>query len=234
MQQLLLDIKPNLPATLDNFVIGSNYEAFAAVKQITPGQAIYLWGDPGCGRSHLLTSKSSTDNCYYLNHDSKLVQFESLANDDIDIELIAVDDVGNLSPQQQALLFTIFNRWRSNVNTEQAFALLCSGNYAPLNMPLREDLRTRLGWDLVFRLNLLSDSERAQALQDKANNLGLKLSNEVLNWVLTHYDRDMRNLTALLNALDVYSLEQHRAITIPLLKDLINSKNIVDSNKEKN
>lgn len=221
MQQLLLDILPKTAPTLDNFVIGSNSEAYAAVKDLNSGQAIYLWGTPGCGRSHLLKAKTQADNCFYLDANSKLVQFEQLANKDMLINIVAIDDIDRLNAQQQAIVFTIFNRWRDQNNTEHAFAIICAGDYAPLNTPVREDLRTRLGWDLVFRLDLLSDEQRALALREKANELGIKLPDDVLNWVLTHYDRDMRNLTSLLKALDSYSLARHRAITIPLLKDLL-------------
>lgn len=221
MQQLLLDILPKSAPTLDNFVIGSNSNALNAVKNLQPGQAIYLWGSPGCGRSHLLKAKTISNNCSFLDSNSKLVQFEQLANNDKAIDIIAIDDINQLNAPQQAAVFTIFNRWREQINTDQAFAMICAGDYAPLNMPIREDIRTRLGWDLVFRLDLLSDEQRALALQDRANELGIKLPDDVLNWVLTHYDRDMRNLTALLKALDSYSLERHRAITIPLLKDLL-------------
>lgn len=225
MQQLLLDILPKSAPTLDNFVVGSNLVAFNAVDTLKPGQAIYLWGNPGCGRSHLLKAKTSAPNCIYLDKNSELMQFENILNDGLAINTIAVDDLNQLDDQQQAVLFTIFNVWRSNIDTKNAFAIICAGDYAPLNMPLREDLRTRIGWDLVYRLDLLSDEQRALALQDKANDLGIELSKDVLNWVLTHYERDMRSLTALLKALDSYSLAQHRAITIPLLKDVLAKTN---------
>ncbi len=221
MQQLLLDITPKSPPTLDNFIVGnSNQVTFNAIKDLPLGQAIYIWGQPGCGRSHLLKAKAK--NGYYLSSSSDLKQFYDLADSDKDqINLIAVDDIDNLTQDQQAVLFTIFNKWRDCCNTDNAFALLCAGNYAPLNLSLREDLRTRLGWGLVLKLDHLSDEERSIALQKRATALGLILSNEVLNWILTHYERDMRNLVALLDALDTYSLEQHRAITLPLLKDLL-------------
>jgi DnaA family protein len=73
----------------------------------------------------------------------------------------------------------------------------------------------------VFRLEQLTDDERARALQERALNRGLKLSEEVLNWILTHHDRDMGRLTALIDTLDHYSLERHRPITLPLLKELL-------------
>src|SRR5690606_7022176 len=135
--------------------------------------------------------------------------------------LIAIDDVDLLDAPTQAALFTLYNRWREAAAASSAFALLLSGDRAPMAMPLREDLRTRLGWDLVYRLEQLSDDDRAQALHARAGERGLHLAPEVVNWVLTHYTRDMNHLSALIDALDRYSLEKHRAITLPLLKDLL-------------
>src|SRR5690606_13190925 len=135
----------------------------------------------------------------------------------------AVDDVQSLDETGQAALFTLYNHWREVATTDSRFVLVLAGDRSPLSMPLREDLRTRLGWDLVFRLELLSDDERIQALQKRAGERGLQLSPEVMNWVLTHYARDMGKLSALVDALDRYSLAKHRAITLPLLKDLLAS-----------
>src|SRR5690606_20318549 len=121
----------------------------------------------------------------------------------------------------QAALFALYNRWRATTAAGDAFALLLAGDRAPLSMSVREDLRSRLGWDLVFRLEQLSDEERAQALSSRAAERGLELSPDVISWLLTRHDRDMSRLTALVDALDRYSLARHRAITLPLLKDLL-------------
>ena len=88
-------------------------------------------------------------------------------------------------------------------------------------MPIREDLRTRLGWDLVFRLEHLSDEDRAQAINNQARDRGLQLAPEVVNWLLTHYTRDMNRLITLINNLDHYSLEKQRGITLPLLREFL-------------
>src|SRR5690606_9456422 len=116
-----------------------------------------------------------------------------------------------------------YPRRRESAPTRHAFALVLAGDRSPLAMEVREDLRTRLGWDLVFRLEQLTDAERAQALCSRAAQRGLDLSPDVVAWLLTHHDRDMSRLTALVDALDRYSLARHRAITLPLLKDLLAS-----------
>lgn len=223
-KQLILDILDTGLPTLDNYVGGSNAPALDALRhQCLPGRAIYLWGAPGSGRTHLLQAVSQTDAGLYLHpgadHASRL---EALAQADPPTQhLIAIDDVDTLTPSQQAALFTLYNQWRQQAGTPGGFTLVTAGNQAPRALPLREDVRTRLAWDLVFRLHLLTDEERANALHARASSLGLVLGPELVAWLLVHHTRNMGQLMALIDALNRYSLERHRAITLPLLKDLL-------------
>lgn len=221
-QQLILDLLPPSPQSLDNFIPGDNKEALDALRHPSPGRAIYLWGTPGVGRTHLLRAVTAGENTLYFRSGDSAAFLKGIATaDSLRHRLIAIDDVQQLDADGQAALFALYNRWREVATTGSAFAMVLAGDRAPLSMPLREDLRTRLGWDLVFRLESLSDTDRGQALHTRASERGLQLSPEVVSWVLTHYDRDMSKLSALVDALDRYSLEKHRAITLPLLKDLL-------------
>lgn len=221
-QQLILDLLPPPPPTLDNFVVGGNAAALDALRQCKPGRAIYLWGSHGVGRTHLLRGACLQAGGYYHAAAEPAASLHELATGDtIAVRLVAVDDVHALDVDGQAALFALYNRWRATAATGDAFALLLAGDRAPLSMSVREDLRSRLGWDLVFRLEQLSDEERAQALSSRAAERGLELSPDVISWLLTRHDRDMSRLTALVDALDRYSLARHRAITLPLLKDLL-------------
>jgi DnaA family protein len=221
-QQLVLDLLPAAPPSFENFVEGDNAAAVDALRHCERGRAIYLWGPPGSGRTHLLQALGGLPNAVYVNAPQAAHQIKEMALSNTHPEqLIAVDNVDQLHEQGQAALFALYNRWRESASAEQAFSLVAAGRQSPLASTLREDLRTRLGWDLVFRLNLLSDADRAHALKTRAAERGLTLSPEVLNWIFTHYERDMRKLSALLDALDHYSVQQHRAITLPLLKELL-------------
>lgn len=223
-QQLILDILPPSPKTLDNFIAGENHATLDALRHCQAGRAIYLWGPPGAGRSHLLHAVSGMANAIYFGANQDESELQELATaDSIGYRLIAIDDVERLNSQQQAALFSLYNRWRESASSKNAFILIVAGDRAPMAMPLREDLRTRLGWDLSFRVHLLSDDDRAQAMRMRAHDRGLKLAPEVINWLLTHYTRDMSRLGSLVDALDRYSLERHRPITLPLLKELLAS-----------
>ncbi|MGB3289995.1 MAG: DnaA regulatory inactivator Hda [Burkholderiaceae bacterium] len=223
-QQLILDLLPPSPPSLANFVVGGNGAVLDALQTLRPGRAVYLWGASGAGRSHLLRAVAAGEDAFYAGPGVDPATLKEIATAEfLRHRLIAVDDVQDLDDAGQAALFTLYNRWREVAAAGNGFALVLAGDRAPLAMPLREDLRTRLGWDLVFRLEQLSDEDRAQALHARAGERGLQLSSEVMSWILTHYARDMGRLSALVDALDRYSLEKHRAITLPLLKDLLAS-----------
>ncbi|ALM84436.1 DnaA regulatory inactivator Hda [Bordetella sp. N] len=224
-RQLLLSVLPESAPTLANFVPGPNQAALAAVRTLTPGRALYLWGAAGCGRSHLLRALAAVPGARYITAGMEArAALPALAHSDAQAAMpavVAVDDIHLMDDAGQAALFALYNRWRESAATDRAFALAVAGDRAPLAMPLREDLRTRLGWDLVYGLAQLSDADKLEALGRQAAERGLQLSPEVLNWMLTHYDRDMRRLATLLDALDRYSLATRRPINISLLRTML-------------
>jgi DnaA family protein len=95
---------------------------------------------------------------------------------------------------------------------------LAAGRLPPVDLPLRDDLRTRLGWGHVFALQPLSEAETRAALRREADRRGIFLSDEVMDHLLTRFERDLGTLMALLDRLDDYSLARGRAVTVPLLK----------------
>lgn len=201
MKQLLLDIQPLAPATLDNFIAGSNEEALHSLKMAIDGaieaRFIYLWGALGSGKSHLLQA------CNDL----------ALARN---LPLSVVDDVHTLDEEAQIELFNYFNQLRASGGI-----LITSGNAAPTQMGLRDDLATRLAWGLVYQLHPLSDEEKAKALKTHAKERGMKLPDEVVDYCLRNLRRDLPTLMAILNALDKWSLTEKKPITVPMLKKML-------------
>lgn len=201
MKQLLLDIQPPSPPTLDNFIAGQNAEALHSLKMAIDGAGearfIYLWGATGSGKSHLLQA------CNDLAHERNL-------------PLSVVDDVNTLDEEAQVELFNYFNQLRASGGI-----LITSGSAAPTQMGLRDDLATRLAWGLVYQLQPLSDEEKAQALKTHARERGMKLPDEVVDYCLRYLRRDLPTLMAVLNALDKWSLTEKKPVTVPLLKKLL-------------
>ena len=218
MKQLVLDIALPAAPTLDNFVPGRNAELVVALYALANGASnerfIYLWGADGSGRSHLLRAVVAAAG----RKGRRTVWFdaETQVIDAADDALCAADDVHLLGAEAQIALFNLHNRIRGGSG-----ALLVSGNAAPAQLRLRADLVTRLAAGLVYQLHGLDDEEKSMALRRHADARGLRLSQEVTAYLLRHARRDMPSLLALLDALDRYSLETQRAITVPLLRELL-------------
>lgn len=219
MRQLLLDWGAARPQTLDNFVVGSNQELAALLRPVATAGSLgsnhallLIWGEAGSGKSHLLKALSTNTSAQLLTPASPLNAFGWSANH----SLYLIDDCDQLNPEQQHALFNLINQIRENNGS-----LIASAKQAPLQLALREDLRTRLGWGLVYQVHGLSDEEKMDALTKSATARGLSLSAGVLPYLLTHFRRDMQSLSTMLDALDRYSLETQRPITLPLLRELL-------------
>lgn len=224
MKQLVLDIRPDTPPTLENFVAGANAELVATVSllatpataQQLPARHIYLWGAAGSGRSHLLrASVALAREGGRPAHLFSAAQVDDSLPDTPDA-LVAIDDVDGLGGEAQIALFNAFNRARGNRQS-----LLLAGPAAPLGLSLREDLRTRIGQSLIFEVQPLDDAARATILASLAERRGLRLADEVVDFLLRHGRRDLASLRNVLDALDAASLERKRAITLPLLREMM-------------
>jgi DnaA family protein len=222
LSQLLLDIVPGRQPTLDNFVAGRNLELLSALRHALAGgseRCFYLWGASGSGKSHLLQACVSAAQAM---QQQAMYVHGSLFPPVMDMGVVAIDDVEQLvasAPNGDAAqtgLFNLYNQMR-----DSGAMLLVSGKESPLHLKLRDDLRTRLGWGLVYQLHVLSDEEKAQALLQHAHSRGLVLSAEVTQYLLRHGRRDLPSLMAVLDALDEHSLRLHRAPSVPLLKEIM-------------
>lgn len=209
MSQLALDLLQPLQPSLDNFVAGRNAEALDALRRLTraalPDRIVYLWGEPGSGRTHLLTALAQTPAAY--------VWTPELSPDRAGLSL--ADDADRLDAPAQIALFNRLNTVRARGDA----ACVVSGALPPAKLALREDLRTRLAWGLVYQLHPLSDAEKAAALRTHAAATGLVLPDEVLSYLLSHLPRDMRTLVAAVDALDAYALARKRPLTVGLLRE---------------
>ena len=195
MRQLALGISPPPQPTLDNFVPGANAELLARLRDLAAGRSaefvIYLWGEPGSGRTHLLRASVRPG-------------------------VTVADDVEALDGSDQVLLFNAINDARETGRT-----VLAAGGAPPARLPLREDLRTRLGWGLVYQVKPLTDAERAVFLRAEAGRRGMRLADDVVWYLLTRVRRDLASLGAILDLLDRTSLEKQRQITLPLVRDAL-------------
>jgi DnaA family protein len=221
VKQLAFDFSVITPPTLENFVVGCNAEVVARLRSLAgadPGERfVYLWGARGSGRTHLLKAGVAALHAGGV----RAAYFRCTPDDAPDealhaMDAVAVDDVERLSEDAQIALFNLYNALRDKGGT-----LLAAGHVAPMQLGLRADVVTRLGWGLVYEVHGLSDEEKTRALAERASAHGFTLHPEVSQYLLTHARRDMPALLAMLDALDRYSREAKRPVTVPLLRELL-------------
>lgn len=197
MQQLPLEISERPPPRFANFVAGANGEALAAVQALASGALeeaiVYLWGEPSSGRTHLLRAAAAENP-----------------------HLVVADDVETLDTLAQQRLFVAINEAR-----EGAARVLAAGSAPPAQLALREDLRTRLAWGLVYQLARLSDQDKRAHLRSAARARGLDLPDEVADYLFARLPRDLPSLNAVLDLLDRLSLAKQRPLTVPLAREAL-------------
>ncbi len=225
MQQLVLDIGLATGPTLDNFFAGPNDallrhlalwvgdKSGTATRSPVP---TYLWGRSGSGKTHLLKAVQL----------ALLQQGAAVGWLDASVQeppvfnphwaALLLDDVQAYNSLQQHAAFN----WFINAQSQQSW-LLAGGQCPPIDLPLRDDLRTRLGWGHVFQLQVLSEPERRAVLRQAADARGVFLSDEVMDFMLTRFSRDLGSLMELLELIDGYALQTKRVITVPLIKAMM-------------
>ena len=232
MKQLALDIGLAPVPTLARFFPGPNEAVLQhlrlAVESDNGGALraavpMYLWGESGCGKTHLLKAVREA------------LRERGLAVGWLDASsaqppafeeswaAVLLDDVHLYTCAQQAMAFNWFVNATSPATGTPRW-VLAAGSLPPADLPLRDDLRSRLGWGHVFQLHLPDETARRAVLRQEADARGIFLGDDVMDYMLRRFSRDLGSLMQLLDELDAFALRTQRAITIPLLKTMLESE----------
>ena len=217
MEQLIFELASPEPPSFANFLAGPNREAVSALARMASGEAaetgLVLWGPPGVGKTHLLHATAAAADGrrpVQLCADPGALPVDP----PMPAALVLVDDVDRADAAMQGRLFTVYNTLKATGGS-----LVVTASLPPARMPLRDDVRSRLGWGLVYEVLPLADADKPVALMTYARSRGFALADDVIAYLLAHGRRDMTSLLATLAALDRHSLASKRPITTQLLKD---------------
>jgi DnaA family protein len=216
MRQIPLAIGVEPTPTFDAFVAGANAAALAHLRALhAPAAPVYLWGASGSGKTHLLQSLAQ----HYARQGAHAGWFGAdrpapWPHDDR-WALILIDECDALDADQQHAAFALFVEAAA-----RGVPVVAAGRVPPVDLPLREDLRTRLAWGHVFAIQPLAEAEARACLRREADRRGIFFSDEVMDYLLTRFERDLKHLMAQLDRLDEFSLATKRQITVPLLKQM--------------
>jgi DnaA-homolog protein len=221
MKQIPLQIPlPLGPAPLRSFGTfepGLNAAAVELMRDLAlPAAPVYLWGPAGSGKTHLLHALAH--RCHAAGQ--AVGWFE--AGQPIpwtgqpDWALVVIDDCDHLQTDEQQAAFALFVEAATH-----GVQVAAAGRVPPVDLALREDLRTRLGWGHVLALQPLPDEHTRAALCREAQRRGFQLPDEVMDYLLTRFPRDLAHLMPLFDRLDEFALSLARPVTVPLLRRML-------------
>lgn len=228
MKQMALDIALAPVPTLDNFVDVGNEAALAHLR-LWAGNSLrspvptFLWGEGGSGKTHLLRGVREALREQHSRVGWMDASTLHPADFDDQWDAVLLDDCHLYTAEQQAAAFNWFVNAQSPAHGPARW-VLAAADRPPADLQLREDLRTRLGWGHVFQLRALGETERRAVLRRAADERGVFLSDEVMDFMLSRFSRDLSSLMLLLEQLDGYALRTKRAITIPLIKSMLENE----------
>jgi DnaA-homolog protein len=220
VKQIPLPIASGSQLTFDSFVAGSNAMVLAQLRAACGSGAattpLYLWGEQGVGKTHLLRAlvhefqqRGGSVGWFDATQPAPWPHKDTWS-------LLVLDGCESYDATQQHAAFTLFVE-----ATAQDTLVAASGRLPPVDLPLRDDLRSRLGWGHVMAVQTLSEAESRAALRQEADRRGLFLSDDVIDHLLHRYARDLKHLMAQLDRLDEFAMVHKRALTVPLLRQML-------------
>ncbi|MFG6485823.1 DnaA regulatory inactivator Hda [Roseateles sp. BYS78W] len=217
MRQIPLALLAPPAHSFDNFLPGANAEALAYLLGLMPADPpVLLWGPTGSGKTHLLQAlaerwQAAGQRVAWYDADTAL-PWELPAHE----SLLLLDDCQRFDAGQQHAAFALFV-----ASAGQGYTVVATADAPAVDLNVREDLRTRLGWGPSFQLTPLREAEMRAVLRREADRRGLLLGDEVLSYLLTRFERNLKGLMSLLERLDEFAMASKRSLTLPLLKAML-------------
>lgn len=239
LAQLPLQFEFNTQSSFSNYYPGRNAEVVSLLQQaIQQGneQFIFIWGETGLGKSHLLHACSQlahelTQSSFIYSFKPGLLPNTQLLEDLEEIDWVCLDNIDCIAGDSawEMAFFNFFNRHRDQ-DRHIILSAHCPPQYLTVQLP---DLKTRLNWGLTLKLQELTDDDCIAALKFKAAILGFEIKPQVGQFLLTHFARDLPSLWRLLDELDQASLAAKRKLTLPFLRQLLKNAPARDAKTKK-
>lgn len=215
MNQLIFDFAAHDYPSFDKFLGTENAELVYVLRH-KHGQFIYVWGEEGAGKSHLLQAwvaqaLEAGKNAAYIDAASM-----PLTDAAFEAEYLAVDQVEKLGNEEQALLFPSST---ASATAAKAFAARF-GIHAPAACHPRR-FADAYGVLPRLRSQTLNRPRKIDALASMAAARQVTVDSEIFEYLLKHWRRDMDSLMMMLDTLDNYAVTMGKRITLPLLRQLL-------------
>ncbi|MEE9259172.1 MAG: DnaA/Hda family protein [Nitrospinaceae bacterium] len=239
-RQIILDFPSGPEYSFSNFIVskGSRF-AVNAAKQITsdesvPYNTLYLFGDKGLGKTHLLMSignhlaEHRPEKKVLYVHGAEFVRNieegdASAANQTLskllDVDFFLLDDVDRISGKRtpQEKLYHIYNSL-----TEKNRKIVFAGGQNPERLGDTEDyLKSRFKWGMTAEIKPIDDATTAKILSKLGLDAGLSVPDKVVEYLLARIPRDFPSIKNAVEKINHESYVQKRKVTLAMVKSAL-------------
>jgi chromosomal replication initiator protein len=236
--------------SFDSFVVGSFNELAHAASQAViddPGSAynpLFVYGKTGFGKTHLIQAignhlrENSNTQAHYVTSEKFAVDYiNSVQANNVNsfkekyrqYDVLVMDDVHFLSQKKktQEELFHLFNTMYDN-NKQIVFSSDMHPNYLK---DMEDRLKSRFNAGMIVDISPPQQESRIAILKQKAQEKGITVSEEIVNYIAKSIESNIRELEGAINAIAIHAEVSDGSLSLQKVKDLIrdnvNSQNTV-------
>ncbi len=238
MTQLVLPLSTPPRFTFENLVVhDGNEEALMTIRSVYtssqhPAPSLFLYGDHGTGKTHILRALTDLLRRYAESSDGTVLLIAPVGHPPTFPELQSF--ISENAQESQSVVAAIiddvhliqgndaFHLWNLSNKLTRTGAPLLMGSRTPIEetFPDNPHLQSRIKSGLVFQLEPPEDAIRMVIVDKLARDRNVRVSPEVIHYLITRKSRNIKELSGILDILDHTSLELKRRITVPLIKML--------------
>ena len=231
--------------TFDNFIVGpSNNLAFAAAKAVSQKQhekynPLFIYGDSGLGKTHLLSAIQHEMQKNYPGIDIIYIPAETFTNEflhsisanNVEVfddkyrsaDALLIDDIQFIAGKEQTeeKFFHIFNE----LYNQNKVIVLTSDRPAKEIKSISDRLRTRFSSGLIADVKPPEYETRLAIIQRKAELLHFNISEDVIDYIATKLKSNIRQIEGVVTKLNaLYMVSQVKptiAVAQNVIKDIV-------------
>ncbi len=219
MTQLILPFIYYNQKSINNFIGNKELILFLqSLFNLDESKIVYIYSKHGLGKTYLLQSYCNKIidlgmQTAYIDCNNFKFSYDML---DIFIgyDWLFIDNINKADKLSQYILFSLYNYTKFS-----KLKFIITGDTVPNLLQLElNDLKTRLSFTTIFQLENLTDSQKKQILihNNKANSI--VINDNFYNYLLKNYSRNLAELLTLITNINKYSIQEHKPISIFLLK----------------